>query len=306
MSGLSRAIAGALFVGALISSMCGVAVAKPKPPPVTCQHHNKLGQCIVTVRGPGGGGSGGGTGGSGGGQICTDAGQPVPCERAGLGAWDQGLNCYVQVMRPQPPKTNPVWNGHTGGAVYLCTVWPPRTTGTTEIWFATPPGAVDPRVLALQAERQLTLPQPSGHRSPSETQSYQGSPFTYVNLWTWFWTDPGTWRTRSATARAGGVSATVTVTPTRLSFDPGDGSASVSCQGPGIAWSSSDGNAAPSDGECGYRYRTVTQTPVTSRQSIRWSVTWTASDGARGALPDLTTSRAGQLMVLQIESVVSR
>jgi hypothetical protein len=275
-------------------------------PPVHCANPSATGLCVVHVGSPGHGGGQSG-GGQGGVEKCTDGtGQIVPCERAGLGTWDQGLNCYLQVMRPQPPKSTPVWQGHTGGAVYLCTVWPSRTTGTAEIWLATPPGAIDPGVLALQAERQLTLPQPSGHRSPSETQSYQGYPFTYVNLWTWFWTDPGTWRTRSATARAGGVSATVTVAPTQLTFDPGDGSAAVSCRGPGSAWTAFDGNAAPTAGACGYRYRAVTQTPVTSTQSMRWSVTWIASDGASGTLPDLTTSRAGQLMVLQIESVVSR
>jgi hypothetical protein len=281
-------------------------VASAKPPPVVCHHHNKLGQCVVTVRSSGHGG--GRTGGPGrGGVRCTDAwGQTIPCRITDLGTWDQGLQCYLKLIRPQPPKFDPVWRGHTGGVVYMCTVWPPRTTGGIELWFAAPPATVNPRVLALRAARQLVLPRPSGHRSPSASQSFDGYPFTYVNLWTWFWTDSGTWRTRSVTSRAGAVSATVTVTPTRLTFDPGDGSPTVSCQGPGKPWTSSDGNAAPPAGACAYRYRSVTSTPVTSTQTIRWSVTWTASDGTSGRLPDLTTSRAGRLMVLQIQSVVSQ
>jgi hypothetical protein len=52
--------------------------------------------------------------------------------------------------------------------------------------------------------------------------------------------------------------------------------------------------------------RSATSEPLTSTQSIRWAVTWRASDGESGTLPDLTTSRAGELMVLQVESVVTR
>jgi hypothetical protein len=284
-----------------------VAPALAKASSVHCQQHARSGQCVVTVRSRGHGGGGeSGTGGDGG-SRCTDAsGGAVSCVRAGLGTWDQGLHCYLRLMRPQPAKSDPVWQGKTNGAVYLCTAWPPNTTGIEEIWLADPPSAVNPRALALDAERGLVLPQPTGHRSPDESQRFQGYPFTYVNLWTWFWTSPGTWRARSATAQAGRVSATVTVTPTRLTFDPGDGSGSVSCAGPGRAWSSADGNNAPSGGGCGYRYRTATNVPVVSTQSIRWSVMWTASDGASGMLPALTTSSSGQLMVLQIESVVSR
>jgi hypothetical protein len=303
MQAVSRIAAMLLVVIAVSVGAASQAAAQANPPPVTCKHHDQLGQCVVTVTSPGGG-----SGGGGGSQParCLDNGKIVPCERPGVGTWDPNLECYIQVMRPQPPMTNPVWKGHNGGAVYLCTVWPPRTTGSTEIWFATPPAAVDPRVLALQAEKTLVLPQPSGHRSPDETHLYQGNPFTYVNLWTWFWTDPGTWRARRATASAGGVTATVTVVPTRLTFDPGDGSAAVECTGPGRAWTSNDGNAQPSAGACGYQYLTATQAPITSTQSIRWSVTWRASDGTTGVLPDLITARQGQLMVLQIESVVSR
>lgn len=114
------------------------------------------------------------------------------------------------------------------------------------------------------------------------------------------------WRARGATASAGGVSATVAVTPTRLTYSPGDGSGPVTCAGPGRGWTSADGNSRPSGGGCGYRYSQPTRSPVVSRQSIDWAVTWTASDGMSGTLPDLITSRRGPLMVLQIQSVVSR
>jgi hypothetical protein len=99
------------------------------------------------------------------------------------------------------------------------------------------------------------------------------------------------------------VSATVTVRPSRLTFTPGDGSAPVVCGARGRPWRASDGNRHPSSGGCGYQYREATSSPITSTQSIRWSVSWRASDGTSGTLPGLTTSRSGRLMVLQVESV---
>lgn len=304
MRGLRSALAVVLALVVSSAAMSSVALAKPGP--VHCGHHNLTGQCVVTVGSPGHGGRPPTSGGGSGTQQCLDDGRPVPCSRGALGDWDAGLGCYIALMKPQPPKSDPVWQGHTTGAIYVCTVWPPRTTGTAEIWMATPPTGPDPRTLALQAERTLRLPQPSGNRSPSESETYHGSPYTYVNLWTWFWTDPASWQTRSATAHAGGVSATVTVRPTALVFDPGDGSPAVACRGPGRAWTSDDGDAKPTNGGCGYQYRSATSQPLMSTQSIRWAVTWRASDGEAGTLPDLTTSRSGQLMVLQVESVVTR
>jgi hypothetical protein len=96
------------------------------------------------------------------------------------------------------------------------------------------------------------------------------------------------------------------VMPTALTFDPGGGSSPVTCAGPGRAWTSADGDSKPTDGGCGYRYRSATSAPLTSTESIRWAVSWRASDGETGTLPALTTSRSDRLMVLQVESVVTR
>lgn len=299
---------GAVVIGVASAVLAGsLTTASAKPgPPVSCTNPSRYGSCVVTVGAPGRGGRPPVQGGGSGSQQCLDRGKAVPCSRRGLGTWYAGLGCYVALMSPQPAKSDPVWQGHATGAIYLCTMWPARTTGTAEIWLATPPAGPDPRTLALQAEKTVRLPQPSGDRSPSQHHRFHGSPFTYVNLWTWFWTDRASWKTRTATARAGGVSATVTVAPQSLTFDPGDGSPAVACVGPGRAWMSGDGNGKPTDGGCGYRYRAATSQPVTSTQSIRWTVSWRASDGESGTLPALTTSRSGQLMVLQVESVVTR
>jgi hypothetical protein len=282
-----------------------VASAKPKPP-ARCTNPSRYGSCVVAVGSPGRRGRPPAPGVGTGSAACVEAGRVIPCSRSGLGYWDAGLGCYLALMSPQPPRLDPAWQGHRTGAVFMCTTWPPRPTGTTEVWLVAPPAGPDPRVLALRALRTLRLPQPSGNRSPNESQRFTGVPFTYVNLWTWFWTAPGLWSTRTATARAGAVSATVTVTPVALTFTPGDGSPPVSCPGPGRAWRSADGDRRPTGGGCGYRYRWASAAPIESVQSIRWSVSWRASDGESGALPDLVTSRADRLMVLQVESVVTR
>jgi len=303
---VGRATVAVLAVAVLMGGRATSAFPDTGPP-AQCTNPSRSGECVVSVGTPGGTGAGGSGATNVAQQSCIDlVGDPIPCSDPGLGYWDVSLGCYLQYESPQPPQSSAVWQGHTDGAIYLCTSWPITTTGTADLWFATPPAGPDPAAVALRAEKAITLPQPSGHRSPNEAQRRDGYPYSYVDLWTWFWTDPAAWRTRSATARAGGVSATVTVTPKALLFEPGDGSAAVACAGPGRPWTSADGNDAPTAGGCGYRYRAATRSPLTSVQSIEWSVSWSASDGTSGALPDITTSQPGELIVLQIESVVSR
>ena len=92
----------------------------------------------------------------------------------------------------------------------------------------------DPAVLAQQAYAELVPPSPTAHRSP--TEDMPGGAWTVVNLWTWFWVDRAGWVPLTRTVELRGVTATVTATPTVTTFDPGNGDAFVSCDGPGQAW----------------------------------------------------------------------
>ena len=163
-----------------------------------------------------------------------------------------------------------------------------------------------PAVAAENAYRSIHFPKPSGDRSPSQHQTYRGYPFSYVGLWTWFWTSGGTWRTLTATATDGDQSATVTASPVALVYDAGDGSGSQTCDGPGRPWTSIAGHAAPNGGGCAYQYRQVTSSPIASTQSILWKITWVGTGGTAGKIPQLTTSTTGQLNVMQIQTVVTR
>lgn len=165
------------------------------------------------------------------------------------------------------------------------------------------PPVITPAGLAQEAVKTIVFPKPSGERSPSPARLYQGFPFTYVNLWTFFWTSRSTWKTLTATASAAGLSATVTAKPVELDFDPGDGSPGVSCPGPGRPWVPSDGNGAPTDGACAYQYARATPGPITSTQTIVWKITWKGTGGSSGEISSLSTSVSGQLQVLQIQTV---
>lgn len=223
---------------------------------------------------------------------------------------DPRRTCFTKLADPQPPAGDPAWAGHdpSAGAIYLRSCpFTHAPSVPTPVFVADgedPPVVVTPAQLAQQALRQLRLPKPTFQRSPSERNSDLGVPYTWVNLWTWVWTSPARWQPKSEQATAGGVFAEVTVTPRDLVLEPGDGSAAVSCLGPGRPWRAADGNSAPSSGGCGYRYQRVTTgDPLTATVSIRWAVTWTGSGGAGGTLPDMTTSASSTFEVQQVQAV---
>ena len=157
--------------------------------------------------------------------------------------------------------------------------------------------------LAQRVYGRLLLPAPTVERSPPATNSYNGVPFTWLNIWTWFWTSPASYAPVSKTESVPGVSATVVARPSVLVFDPGDGSAPVSCPGPGRAWKDADGGRPPPGG-CGFTYRHTTDGAVlTATVTIRWDVTWTGSGGAGGSFNGMTTQAAGPLQVLDVQVV---
>ncbi len=181
------------------------------------------------------------------------------------------------------------------------------TTQTEWIADQAPVGVpvVDPRAVALQAERSLTLPSPTLHFNPTA--------FSVVNLPTWLWIDPSLWHTYSVTATVGTVSATAVAQPTSVTWSMGDGGL-VSCNGPGQAFVVSR-PAQSQDTDCQYSYRhssagqpTGTGGPDTAaypvRATISWSVSWSAvGTGGQGMLPPLDTSAATSVRVVQVESV---
>lgn len=165
------------------------------------------------------------------------------------------------------------------------------------------PPVTTPASLAEQAWKTIAFPHPSGERSPGLSRLYDGYPFTYVHLPTFYWTNPDTWITLTATASADGFTANVTARPVQLIFDPGDGGQPAVCDGPGRPWTASDGNGPATDGACAYTYVHATSGVITSTQTIVWRITWTGTGGTSGEIPSLSTSTAGPLQVLQVQVV---
>jgi hypothetical protein len=103
---------------------------------------------VAAVAAAGGGGGGGG----GGSNIIVLVIDGQRCTFAGL-------------KNPQPEKNDPVWEGHTDGAIYACEVAPEVRSGSIiagyqiPFWAATPPALPppDPRVLAQQAMDSMNL-----------------------------------------------------------------------------------------------------------------------------------------------------
>lgn len=196
-------------------------------------------------------------------------------------------------------------NAQTGALVYAGTGFIFAAKGAAP---AVPP---NPAMLAAQVVKQLVLPTPTVGMDPDPCTGYDANkhnmPYTLVNIYTWFWDKAG-FAPLSKTASLNGVSATATATPTTLTFEPGDGSGSVTCAGPGREWSKSDGFDAPDAGGCGFTYRKVTagDVPIKATVTVTWTVSWTGSTGAAGTLPPLSTTTTTPAFLVEQVEVVNR
>ncbi len=315
---LIRRLAFAAGVVILISTGL-VAIAAPAFADDSCYFNSVTGTAICSINQSSGGstptvalptvndGSGSApAGGANGVALTTGAASSNPGQVGGECAW--------RVLNPSPPAADPRWQGHspaTGMVLYnLCNG--PIAYSFAASLAAAPPAPLpppDPAVLAQQAYAQLiaTLTKPTVGRSPDPNHgdpAKGGEPYTVVNLWTRYFTDPATFTTVAKTVALRGVSVTVTATPVALNFDPGDGNPPVSCPGPGRAWQTSDGFDPPTAGECGYQYKAVQATPITATESITWNISWVDPAGQRHAFPTYATTNASQLIVEQIQIVV--
>src|SRR5215472_3197210 len=166
--------------------------------------------------------------------------------------------------------------------------------------------------LALAAYGRLRLPAPVPARYPAGTLR-DGTPYTIVQTYMWFWSSPAMWKPLNKRVCAGALCATATAVPTSLAFDPGNGEQGVSCAGPGTAWARPPGGSwipSPQPQGCDYRYTTSTfgypNNVLTATYTITWQVTWTGNNGSAGRLNQLTTTADSTFAVAELQSVVTR
>lgn len=186
---------------------------------------------------------------------------------------------------PPPPG---VWG------MVSCPPLPPYLT-----WVPTggaPPSEPSPSQVARSALARLHLGAPQVGMAPPPGK-------LVVNLQTYLWVDPSMWRSMSASASVGGVSATVVATPSRVVWTMGDGD-TVTCNGPGVPY---DAGAGPSASNCAYTYTTPSGNATDGRYvvtaKVYWHVTWTsagvAGGGDLGDVPGEQTSTSVEVDVIR-------
>lgn len=279
-----------------------LALAPPShaddPAPVCVRYDPQLGTCLIWAGGGGGGGTGPGggvndaaTGGGGGG----DSNPMIQIN----GSW-----CFpAGLASPQPPKTDPIWKGHTDGAIYLCEVSATSGRGgllvapiTLQYWaLAAPPPPPDPQVLARRAVASMTLSAITIGMVPEPVPGRVG----LVGMPNWMWVqDPTqhTWGPITRSASAGGWTVTATARVAQVMWDMGDGQV-VSC-GAGTPYVDSYGKA-PSP-TCGHVY--TRQGRYTVRATSHWVITWAGIGQAGTITMDLSQNASvtiGEAQVLK-------
>jgi hypothetical protein len=228
----------------------------------------------------------------------------VPCEDPMFGGWDADEQCYFTLADPQPPPDDPVWEGHSDGAIYSFFCPGVLGTGAGLAWrpdAATggpAASAVTPAVLAEEAIRLLPI------RGPDIQMAPRPGSTGLVGLPVWMWTSVSaeTWGPASATASVPGLSVTATAHAARIAWGMGDGT-TVICDGPGTPYDPSYGNRMSPT--CGHRYvRSSAREPgaaYTVTATTTWDVGWSGG-GDSGALSvtrsSSTTVRIGEVQVL--------
>lgn len=287
----TAAAAGAFLVASLGSPTA--ASAGDKPPIVVVDGDPRTGVVGTTVSAPGSPATGSGAP-SPGGNSSNQSG--VTC------AWTVEPDYSQRLFQWLGSDPNGTWydvscsDGSSYAGVYV-----PPAAGNI------PPAVVLAGALAKRAANTLVLPKPRVSRNPAGP--------ALVNLPTWWWVDGAQWAPLRQRTQAGPVWAEVTATPVSTSWDPGDGSSPVTCDGPGTPYDTSRPAAGQST-NCFFTYRRSSagqpQTGPSQNDrffivtvSTTWRVTWTGFGGSGGTLPLITTSSSFPLAVTQRETVVT-
>lgn len=304
-----------LIPTAAIALSIGLSSPSLATPPVSCPPGQvpdpNTGTCTIVVGpppGPGDAGEPSRPPNPGGGKptekwVCTST-VTSPPERiacsAGVGWWVQSRQCYAKAALPQPAASDPVWEGHTDGAVYDCSrpVLGPGGFIVVQFWSAEPPGAgapPDPRALARRAMATMSLQAVSIGIVPEDRPGSVG----LVGMPVWLWdseTSAASWGPVSKTASAGGYSVTATARVSKVVWAMGDGEVVV-CHSRGTPYSDALGRKPSPD--CGYSYSSPGR--YTVRATSYWSVDW-AGMGQSGSIPlqfsDTATITVGEVQVL--------
>ncbi|WP_018352072.1 hypothetical protein [Longispora albida] len=286
-------LAALLLAGAALAATvtAGAPAAADFGDPVNCQQNPSSPTCIVTVTLPGRDGKNGGGGGSGSGECQDPAGTVVPCSIPGRG-WLGSDGCYYDGPSSDAPFPKP--EGAPAGAWYFRTCTAPWGREQMGYWNYIPdPVQVTPAQLAEQAIARLTLPALTISTSPKVNLPQ------LVHVPTWIWADASSWKQpQPATASAGGIAVTAIAKPVTMTLTTGDGG-TVTCQGPGAAWTPGTDPSAAST-SCGHTYTRAGVYTLTA--TVTWNISW-AGGGTSGTAPAMTTSSQVRLTVNESQAL---
>lgn len=128
---------------------------------------------------------------------------------------------------------------------------------------------------------------------------------TLVGIDTWFWVPAASWRPIVRVVAAGNVVVTLVATPVTLQLVPGDGSALVSCPGPGLPWLVPGTRSL-----CSHVFQRASTAGLTGRfhgtvQTV-WTVRWTSNTGLAGTVGPVVVPTPVSLRAVEAQPVLGR
>lgn len=168
-----------------------------------------------------------------------------------------------------------------------------------------PPGQTPPmppipgQILAEFAYNNMAIPTPNLVINPANTG--------FVNLGTYVWQSGGTGAVSVTAALGNQAWATVTATPGSMAISTnGPGAVSSNCGPQGSKYPVGNPPASAGAGtspDCGVLWQGTTS-GATITGTVIWHVTWTASDGTGGTLPDIQMQgQSAPFPVQEIQSI---
>ena len=239
--------------------------------------------------------------------VCRNqfTGQVVDCYDSTFGWFNPTDACYYKLLEPQPPGTDPVWEGHyPNGAIYDIVCPGVIGTGGGWGWSANPPPGFGPAVTAAQLcsggdQAAPAVGPRDRHGTAPDLDGAGGSPGVVVDgghasdVGSHFRDCIRAWPVRDGDGAG-----------RPIVWDMGDAH-SVTCANPGTSYRQSlGGGASPT---CGYQYSmSSAQQPgakYTVTATTTWNVTW-AGGGQSGQLT-VTRSSTTHLGVGELQVLVS-
>ncbi|MFJ9380511.1 ATP/GTP-binding protein [Streptomyces sp. NPDC101455] len=210
--------------------------------------------------------------------------------------------CSVERLDPQPPASDPTWDGHKpgDGAIYtrVCLSDALGAAAGAQIvpqvfWAAEAPAVnVDPEQLAREAVDRMLLTGPN-IASPRTAGQY----LVGVPMWMWVNESPTTYGPNTASASLAGVTVTATAKVKKINWSLGDGS-TVTCSGPGTEYAATYGKEVSPT--CGHTYSRTSASQTGGKYALTATATWTVNwqvVGGAGEAGQFTETRQSQTQV---------